>query len=96
MTKKEQTEPPSCSQPALFVVGRDHSGNWVVQDQNAVCGGLFVNRDAALRFIRFENGDRPQAVVMVSEILELDMTRKPGVASARTVANESQLQRRVA
>jgi hypothetical protein len=28
----------------------------------------------------FENGNRPQAVIMVPGILELDMSRKPGTS----------------
>jgi hypothetical protein len=71
MTHAEQAEPPSREQIPHFMVGRDGHGNWVVQDQTAVRGGLFVNRDAALRFIRFENSDRPQAVIMVPGVLEL-------------------------
>jgi len=78
MMNKEKTEPPSCLQFPRFMIGQDRRGNWVVQDQAAICGGLFVNRDAALRFIRSENGDRPPAVVMVSGTLELDVSRTPG------------------
>ena len=72
----EKTEPPSCLKPPRFMIGQDSRGNWVVQDQNRVRGGLFVNRAEALRYVRFENGDQPQALVMVSGALELDMTRK--------------------
>lgn len=97
MTQQEQTEPPSCLQFPRFMVGQDRCGNWVVQDQSAVRGGLFVTRDAALRFVRAENGDRLQAVVMVADILELDMSRKAGVPPQRRQAVlESQPQRRVA
>ena len=96
MMQKEQNEPPSCLQFPLFMVGQDRRGNWVVQDQSAVRGGFFVSRDAALRFVRSENGGRPQAVVMVSGNLELDMSRKLGKALPRQIAIESQPQRRVA
>jgi hypothetical protein len=40
-------------------------------------GGLFVDRAEALKFALFENGHRPQAVVMVPGILELDMSADP-------------------
>ena len=96
MTQKQQDEPPSCLHFPLFRVGQDHRGNWVVQDQSAVRGGFFVSRDAALRFVRSENGRRPQAVVMVSGNLELDMSRKSGKALPRPSAIDSQPQRRVA
>lgn len=71
------TEPPSTTShhPSQFLIGRDSRGHWVVQDEKGLCGGLFVDRKQALRFAMFENGNRPQAVVMVPGILELDMTR---------------------
>jgi hypothetical protein len=56
--------------------------------------GLFVDRDAALRFVRSENGYRPRAVVMVSEGLELDMSRNSGALPHRELATD--LQRRIA
>jgi hypothetical protein len=79
MRPLEHGEPPSRLQSPCFMVGQDRRGNWVVQDQSATRGGLFVNHNAALRFVRDENGDQPPTVVMVSEVLELDMTRKPAV-----------------
>jgi hypothetical protein len=81
MKQAEQAEPPSWFRPPVFTVGQNRRGNWVVRDQKGVCGGLFVSRDAALRFVRAENGYRPQAVVMVSGNLELDMTGGPGALS---------------
>ena len=65
MNEAKQAEPPAWSRPPLFMIGQDDHGNWVVQDLKGNCGGLFVNREAALRYVRFENGHRPQAVVMV-------------------------------
>jgi hypothetical protein len=38
---------------------------------------MFVNRTEAVKFAMFENGNRPQAVIMVPDILELDMSGKP-------------------
>jgi hypothetical protein len=72
-------EPPllSGSNTSLFLVGKDSHGNWVVQDQSGLCGGLFVDRAEALKFAMFENGHRPQAVIMVPGILELDMSTEP-------------------
>ena len=79
---------PSCSRSSLFLVGRNSRGNWVVQDQNGLRGGLFVDRAEALKFAMFENGKRPQAVIMVPGILELDMSRKPHAAGASTSATQ--------
>ena len=77
---------PSCSRSSLFLVGRNSRGNWVVQDQNGLRGGLFVDRAEALKFAMFENGKRPQAVIMVPGILELDMSRKPAATDLATDA----------
>jgi len=74
----KHTEPPSlklCSKTLQFRIGRNSRGQWVVQDENATCGGLFIDRTQALRFAMFENGRNPQAVVMVPGILELDLNR---------------------
>ena len=94
MKQAKQAEPPSWFRPPVFMVGQNRRGNWVVRDQKGVCGGLFVSRDAALRFVRAENGYRPQAVVMVSGNLELDMTGGPGTLSRRETSID--LQRRIA
>jgi hypothetical protein len=73
-----QLESPS-SRSRLFFIGKDRRGNWVVQDQQGLCGGLFIDRAEALRFAMFENGHRPQAVVMVPVVFELDLSDKPSV-----------------
>ena len=78
MRQDQQSEPPSWLRPPLFMVGQDKRGNWVVQDQNGMCGGLFISREAALRYVRWENGFQPRAVVMVSGGFELDMNRNLG------------------
>jgi hypothetical protein len=61
----------------LFLIGRDHEGHWVVRDVRGLRGGLFVERKEALKYALFENGNRPQAVVMVPGVLELDMNSAP-------------------
>jgi len=74
-------EPPSlvCSNSSLFLIGKNGRGNWVVQDQQGLYGGLFVNRAEAVKFALFENGHRPQAVIMVPGVFELDLSRKAKV-----------------
>lgn len=64
-----------------FLIGRDHHGNWVVQDELGLYGGLFVNRTEALRYAMFENGHRPQAVIMVPGEFNLNLS-----GAARPVA----------
>jgi hypothetical protein len=82
-----KSEPPSPggSASSLFLVGRDSHGHWVAQDQSGLCGGLFVDRAEALKFAMFENGHRPQAVIMVPGVLELNMRGRP--SESRRSAN---------
>jgi hypothetical protein len=67
----------------MFRIGKDSRGNWVVQDERGLYGGLFVNRTDALKYALFENGNHPQAVIMVPGTFELDMaprTKAPSPA----------------
>jgi hypothetical protein len=85
-------EPPStdlCSKAPLFLIGRDSEGHWVARDTLGLRGGFFVDRTDALKFALFENGNRPQAVVMVPGILELDMSAQPGAARQAPAAAPS-------
>jgi hypothetical protein len=94
MIPAKRAESPSWFRQPVFMVGQNRRGNWVVRDQKGVCGGLFVSREAALRFVRAENGYRPQAVVMVSGNLELDMSGGLGTLSRRETIIDRQ--RRIA
>jgi hypothetical protein len=78
--RMKQAKLSSSSRLSLFLIGQNSRGNRVVQDQRGLRGGLFVERAEALRFAMLENGNRPQAVIMVPGILELDMGRKPDAA----------------
>ena len=88
-------EPPSLSdsESSLFMVGKDSHGNWVAQDKDGLCGGLFVGRAEALKFAMFENGHRPQAVIMVPGVLELNMSANPGAGRRSTTNVQTPLQR---
>jgi hypothetical protein len=56
-----------------FLVGKNSRGNWVVQDRDGLCGGLFIGQAAALKFALSENGNHPEAVRMVPGVLELSI-----------------------
>jgi hypothetical protein len=64
--------PPRSKPMRPFLLGRNRAGQWVVQDEAGMWGGIFVDRIAALKFAMSENG-RPQAVIMVPHLLELDI-----------------------
>jgi hypothetical protein len=95
MTQDQQSEPPSWLRPPLFMVGQDRRGNWVVQEQKGMCGGLFISREAALRYVRSENEYKPRAVVMVSGDFELEMNNRAG-ASLRESPSDPANRRRIA
>jgi hypothetical protein len=74
------SEPPStrlAALPRLFRIGRDSHGRWVAQDQHGLCGGLFIDRAEALKFAMFENGNCPQAVIVVPGVIELNIGSEP-------------------
>jgi hypothetical protein len=88
--------PNGYARKSLFMVGQDKRGNWVVQDQKGMCGGLFISREAALRYVRSENGFQPRAVVMVSGGFELDMNRNVGGVLRPENASDLASRRRIA
>ncbi len=59
---------------SLFWLGRNSRGQWVAQDQNGRRGGLFVSQAAALKYALFENGRKPELVVNMPGIFELDLS----------------------
>jgi len=79
----KQEPPSSLHSSSLYMIGRDREGHWVVQDQSGLHGGLFIDRAQALKFALFENGHRPQAVVMVPGILELNLAGRAAPGAAR-------------
>lgn len=85
--------PPSSSPKSLFLVGRDSHGHWVAQDPSGRRGGLFIDRAEALKYAMFENGRHPQAVIMVPDILELDMSAKPPTGQRSTANAQAPVQR---
>jgi hypothetical protein len=90
----DQAEPPSTGHASsLFRIGKNRHGQWVVQNQTGLCGGLFVSRAEAVKFAMFENGNRPQAVIMVPGILELDMSGKPRDGTRSTADSHAPLAR---
>ena len=75
--------PPPCSKPSLFMIGKDSRGHWVVQDQHPLCGGVPLLVLEALKFAMFENGNCPEAAIMVPGVIEFDLNSKPGRARRR-------------
>jgi hypothetical protein len=59
---------------SCLFIGQDRCGRWVVRDARSICGGLFADRTAAIRFAMYEIERRPQSVIMLPDGLELDAT----------------------
>jgi len=57
--------------PCLFI-GQDRCGRWVVKDARCMCGAMFSDRTAAIRFAMYECQRRPQSVIMLPDGLEFD------------------------
>ena len=71
-------EPPSfSSSPTIVFIGKDKAGHWVVQEQNGLFGGLFVNRTEAVKYALFENGHHPEMIIELAREIELDTGGKP-------------------
>lgn len=48
-----------------FVVGKDYRGRWVAVETHGHGGGIFCNRQAAMRYAAAESDWRPNAVKCV-------------------------------
>jgi hypothetical protein len=57
----------------LFV-GADPDGRWIVRDDLGLIGGLFSDRDAALRFAALESDRQDAAVTILPGELTLGLT----------------------
>ena len=71
-TQLRRDEPPASAD--IFYIGKNSRGHWVAQDRNHTCGGLFVDRAEAVRYAMSENGRKRQAVVLVPDVMELDLS----------------------
>ena len=47
-----------------FLVGQDGEGHWLAVETHGLGGGIFVTKDAALRYARVETDKRPGAVIL--------------------------------
>jgi hypothetical protein len=64
--------PPSRASRPYFLLGQDARGKWVIRESTGKKAGMFLSREAALRFARLESTDEHFAVVHVSGGLEFD------------------------
>jgi hypothetical protein len=57
---------------SYFLLGQNADGLWVVRESTRRRGGLFLSREAAMRFARLESGAERPAVLHVPDVLEFD------------------------
>lgn len=76
--RTSEYEPPIPVSPLGW---QEQPGQWVVRNQCGSRGGLFVDRTHAIKFAMFESGRRPQAIIMVPGVLELDMSGGPNTVA---------------
>lgn len=71
------------STPHRFMVGRDPQGHWVVSDEQGLVGGIFADKEAAVRFALAESDHLPGAVFCapVDVTLDLNPLSDPGAAT---------------
>ena len=55
-----------------FLLGQNARGLWIIRESAGGKGGVFVSREAALRFARLESRGGDHSVVQVSAGLEFD------------------------
>jgi hypothetical protein len=69
MLQRNTTAEASVTEALHFLVGRDRSNRWIVIETSGCYGGIFTDRDTAVRYARFESGSRTSSIEVTSEVL---------------------------
>ena len=69
---------PAAGHVPHFLVGRDRNDGWVVIEIHGLCGGLFRDAGAALRYAREESQGCAGRIEIANRPLELRLATKPG------------------
>jgi hypothetical protein len=78
LTQRAATVPRWSSLPLTeaskpyFLLGQNARGLWVIRENTGAKAGVFLSREAAMRFARLESGDEHFAVVQMPDGLEFD------------------------
>jgi hypothetical protein len=83
---QQETTMRTAANSSLFLIGKNRRGNWVAQSQHGLRGGLFISRAEALKFALFENGNRPELVITVPGVFDLDLSSAAFAARPSAVA----------
>lgn len=82
MENSEDIMAKPAQEPLSLLVGRDSDNHWIVVETHGLCGGIFADQAAALRYAREESGGHPEAIRIVPYLLAFTMTRWPNGARA--------------
>lgn len=72
MPERQHYSAPASARPfPVFMVGQNTRGQWLAVETHGLGGGLFSNKDAAIRYATFESDHRRDAVIVTGEPIEL-------------------------
>ena len=73
---------PDVPSASIIIIGQDRRGQWIVQENHGLMGGIFRSREAAMHFIADERASFPDASVEAASLpLTLAMSRDEGQAA---------------
>jgi hypothetical protein len=64
-----RTEARNSDSGLQFIIGQDPEGHWIVAEACGRCGGVFANRNAAVKYAVSEWGFDPQMIRWSNEPL---------------------------
>lgn len=60
----------------IFFIGRNKSGFWVARESEGRTGGIFLDKNTAVRFARAVSAPGGCGLILVPENLDLDLSSK--------------------
>jgi hypothetical protein len=78
MDDDECSRSPGEAKSLCFLLGQNSQGEWIVQDESGRYGGIFIDKNDAVRYALFENGRRQEAVIFVPGMMELRWSHSGG------------------
>ncbi len=66
-----QSAPAANGDPLRFVIAKDSANQWIVMETHGLYGGVFVSKEAAMRFSDFECGGRNGTLEVIGERTEV-------------------------
>lgn len=65
--------PPDRNALHRFIVGRDGEGHWIARDEEGQTGGVFADKNSAVRFATMESGHRAGAICFAPASVRLSL-----------------------